>query len=436
MVGPNGARGLMSSTGFGKTLPYLGGALLALSCSGTDANDLFDTGGRGGGSSVGGLGSAGPSGGIGSGGLAATGGSLSSAAGGNTATGGGDTAGSDAGGSDQGGADAGAAGAGGADTGGAGTAAGGSAGRATQGGTAGAAGKAAQGGSAGKATQQGGTAGGGGKSAQAGAAGKSQAGAGGASACATACAVNADCVATACVCRSGFIGNGQTCRRPISCAELHQAKPDLASGPYTLKPTQASTEFQSYCEMSAEGGGFTLVLNQGTTFDPTTPGAAALAYNAAGTNLAYSHVPLVGDVMLDMSDTPIVGATYTARVVITAVHTLTRGHTVRELFATGPHYLEQENNSNLLARISGGRTCNDALPGDIGQLVCNSCTGSGCTAAVLVFGDIDPGCDQTATFAIGGATSYTTAWGNCAGWPQNPNISANHYPDHFRVWVR
>jgi hypothetical protein len=58
---------------------------------------------------------------------------------------------------------------------------------------------------------------------------------------------------------------------------------------------------------------------------------------------------------------------------------------------------------------------------------------------VLTFGDADVGCvdNPMFAFAIGGSENYTTGWGNCAGWPQQPNPgNVNHYPDNFRVWVR
>jgi hypothetical protein len=166
--------------------------------------------------------------------------------------------------------------------------------------------------------------------------------------------------------------------------------------------------------------------------------ADAQYYRQNGTNLAYSTVPVVSDVMLDLRDGAIVATNYVARVVVAGVEARTRGKTVRELFTGGPYYLEKEDNSNLTVRLSGNGTCSETLPADVGTLVCCS-AGTTCAGPVITFGDADPGCvdNPMFAFAIGGSQSYTAAWDNCAGWPQTPNIGDfNYYPDNFRVWVR
>jgi hypothetical protein len=236
------------------------------------------------------------------------------------------------------------------------------------------------------------------------------------------------------------VGDGKACALPTSCSELHRADPTLASGAYRIAPAAAAAPFMAYCEMVAEGGGWTLVLNAGPSFDQNASGVAgAQCYRQDCTSLAYSTTPLVGDVMLDVRDGALVGENQLARIVITGVAPATRGKPLRALILSGPSYLEKEDNSNLVVRLSGGDSCASALPSDMAALVCNSCAaGASCDAPVLVLGDDDPGCTDTPfRFAIGGAQSYSAAWGNCAGWPQSPSVgSIRYYPENFRIWIR
>jgi hypothetical protein len=417
-------------------LGWFGATLVGLAaCGGANHDELLAPRGGGGGQvSPPQGGTSSPSGGTGgepsSGADAGAGGQVSS---GGEATGGEATGGEATGGEATGGV-------GGKATGGAG-------GKAT-GGAGGTAGAAAGGQSGSAGARTGGAGGGGGRGGAAGAGGASGASSGGtagaAATCPGKCDANADCRITAgaavCTCKSGFVGDGQTCARPISCNELHQAAPNLASGQHVLKPSGASAEFTAYCEMAAEGGGWTLVLNEGPSFDPATQGANVQCYRQSCTSLAYSTVLLGSDVMLDVRDGAIVAANYVARVVITGVEARSRSKTVRALFRGGPFYLEKEDNSNVSVTLSGNGTCSETFTGDFGRLACDSCAGNAsCSAPVFTFGDADVGCveDPMFAFAIGGSENYTTGWGNCAGWPQEPNPSdVNHYPDNFRVWVR
>jgi hypothetical protein len=263
--------------------------------------------------------------------------------------------------------------------------------------------------------------------------------------CGTGCADDEECAATPagteCRCAGALVMEGATCRLPRSCDELHRYAPSLPSGPYTLKPAGAASSFQAYCGMAQEGGGWTLVVNEGPGFDPATEGVAgALCYASSGTSIGYSLVPLESDVMLDVSNSPIAVTTYTARLVVTGVHTMSRGKTLRTLFTTGPNYVEAENNSNLAVRMRDGADCS-TLPADLVRVACLSCDSAGCKEPVMVFGDADAdaGCHEGSVphFAIGGAEDYVMPWNNCAGWPQAPgDADFSFYPTYVRVWVR
>jgi hypothetical protein len=235
------------------------------------------------------------------------------------------------------------------------------------------------------------------------------------------------------------VGDEQ-CRLPFSCDELHRYAPLLPSAAYALQPKGAASSFKAYCGMMQEGGGWTLVVNEGTDFDPNTNGTAdEVCYLSSCTNIGYSLVPVNSDVMLDVSDSAISGATYSARFVVTGVHAMSRGKTMRTLFTTGPNYVEAEDNSNLAVRMRNGVDC-EALPQDLAAAVCRGCDTAGCKEPVLVFGDGDgdPACSDTVPrFALGAAKDYATPWNNCAGWPQHPEYTGmSFYPLFVRVWVR
>jgi hypothetical protein len=275
--------------------------------------------------------------------------------------------------------------------------------------------------------------------------GANELGEGGAPVCAVKCRGGEECLATPagpeCRCAGAFVRVGdEQCRLPLSCDELHRYAPLLPSAAYALQPKEAASSFEAYCGMVQEGGGWTLVVNEGTDFDPSTSGTGdEVCYSSSCTNLGYSLVPVKSDVMLDVSDSAISGSTYSARLVVTGVHAMSRGKTMRTLFTTGPNYVEAENNSNLAVRMRNGVDC-ESLPQDFASAACRSCDTAGCKQPVLVFGDDDgdPACNATVPrFALGAAKDYAMPWNNCAGWPQHPAYSGtSFYPLFVRVWVR
>ncbi len=226
-----------------------------------------------------------------------------------------------------------------------------------------------------------------------------------------------------------------------SCNELHAAAPALPSGAYGIRPWSSTETFLVYCDMETQGGGWTLVLNESPSFDPMVDGITTqVCHDDNCTNRAYSTVPVGADMMLDMRDGDIAGDSYLARAVVLGVHSASVGKTVRTLFTTDRFYLEKEDNSNVFVTSNAPSGCS-SLPDDARTMLCNDCDAASCGTAVVTFGDrgSDSTCPevQNTVFAIGGSYSYTTAWPNCAGWPQAPNSSGHHhYPNNFRIWVR
>ncbi|ACY14330.1 fibrinogen-like YCDxxxxGGGW domain-containing protein [Haliangium ochraceum] len=84
------------------------------------------------------------------------------------------------------------------------------------------------------------------------------------------CGDNASCSVSddapegyACTCAAGFVPRAAEpgCRLPRSCRELLGAQPDSGDGVYSLAPEgeAAGAALASYCDMSTDGGGWTLV---------------------------------------------------------------------------------------------------------------------------------------------------------------------------------
>lgn len=214
-----------------------------------------------------------------------------------------------------------------------------------------------------------------------------------------------------------------------SCKALHAAEPSSPSGAYSIHPPLAQAPFSVYCDMTTSGGGWTLVLNQGPSFDPLTLGqddGACLTENCV--SRAYSTLEVVSGIMLDMKDGNIVDDELQARAIVSDVDQTSVGKTMQQVFTVGPNFFEAEDNQNLELTLFEPETC-DTLPGMMKEVLCGT--------PVLVFADRIWGCPfPDVTYAIGISTTYTEAWGNCAGWPGEPNFGDNWLPDNFRVWVR
>lgn len=65
------------------------------------------------------------------------------------------------------------------------------------------------------------------------------------------CTAGGDCMAASCI--------GNVCRLPYDCAELHQLQPTLGDGAYAIDVGGTTGAITTFCDMTIDGGGWTLV---------------------------------------------------------------------------------------------------------------------------------------------------------------------------------
>ena len=145
-------------------------------------------------------------------------------------------------------------------------------------------------------------------------------------------------------------------RAATSCDAIHTAAPGLGSGAYWIDPNNTGTAFQVYCDMSTDGGGWTLVMKQAENHGVGDPLAVNVwsGWSTPGVTLNPTDTGLVDGNMVNRAYTELSATTLRMTASQTWIDTSTGAFT--QTVNTTPYTALSDANANIEPRSLADET--------------------------------------------------------------------------------
>jgi len=223
----------------------------------------------------------------------------------------------------------------------------------------------------------------------------------------------------------------------MDCLDILTKGGSSGDGLYWVDPTGADS-FQVYCDMTTDGGGWTLIMNEDDVDTATVGSSHWYSPDVEGVSKSFDTVRIQRDMMFDVAD-DVVSVSPEIRTIVIGVHKTAIGLTLYEAFnSPTPVFIEAEDNSNVFSTVYNDFDCADVgeTPYHVLNIHWNNWGLGICPNGVITLSDRNVANYQ---HTLGLSRSYSQEWNNWGGWPENlygGSETNQLYPNYYRIWIR